>query len=226
MNSCGVNIPSILNRFISTEDIHEYEEIFAFSNWYDAMKGNIPTPKSWIFEIDDLFNGEIDRTIKTLGNECFARLDYCSSKPTAPYTCSEDIYHDLNKSDRCKPYMDRQNLKIIVREYLHELSKEIRCFIQNFQFRAISSQIPLTDKQIEDIKELVHRITHYSDYNDYSCDLAFYKGKLILIEINSPVWLFATSGEFDLNDVADRTILLDQYIFEDIDLPIVKYTQN
>lgn len=220
MNSCGVNIPSILEQFVNIDDIDDYEEEYYFSEWYHTIKDKVNTPKSWIFNAKCLNNGEIDALIDDLDGECFARTDSCSTKPTEPYTSSEDIKYSFTNSDRCRDYKKQ---KIIIREYVYGLSKEFRCYIHDRKLRGISSQIYITEKQIEEVEHIVNLITHYTGYDFYSCDFAFHNDKLMLIEINSPVWLFATSGEFDLDVPADRMILFGDYSPDFISYPVVRF---
>ena len=68
MNSCGVNIPLILNRFIDEESIEETIKEYYFSEWYKIVEDCkiVFTPKSYIMTIRSLYNGEVDELINNL----------------------------------------------------------------------------------------------------------------------------------------------------------------
>lgn len=241
MNSCGINIPHILNSFLqSTTDkdreneLNFLEEDYYFSEWYYAIKNDIQTMESWFFDYDDLYNGKINSMIRRLGGECFARTDSCSTKPNKSYKSAEEILSDFKTSDRCRDYFSktkRDDIVIVLRRYIHNFPKEFRCFIHEKKLRGISSQIPLTSEQIIEIEKKVNKITHYLCEDNYSCDFVYLSSKLqthdnkqlMLVEINSPVYLFATSGAFDLDVPADRMILFGEYLPDVISYPIVRY---
>lgn len=170
------------SRKLKNYHLNKLTKEFWFSEWYEIAY----TLKSYILENKDLYNGVID----ILPNkQCFARLDTLSSKPLGSYKNSQEIEADLKKSYRTKDYV--------------ELDFEFRCFIHEKKLRAISSEQTLTNTNIEEIKVLVDRITFFTEYESYCVDLTYYKKKLMVIEINTPVWLFATSGLFCLDEPAD-----------------------
>ena len=219
MNSCGLDFTDITGNF-TNEEPSELRKEYYFSEWYDIVKDLCKTPKSFIFAPENLHDGTIDKQISKLPNkECFARLDPLSSKPHYPFVNSKQIVESFSNSERCSGFL---NTKVIIREFVHGLYDEFRCFVVRKRFRGISTPIPLSEEQVLQIGKLVNLITHYTDYNDYSVDFGWVNGELILIEINSPVWLYATSGEFDLNDIVDREVLLGKYIPDIVNYPVVK----
>lgn len=220
MNICGFE-NNITQKF-TDEDPFELEKEYWFSEWYDIVAKIAFIPKSYILSYKDLFNGVIDNIICTLPNkQCFARLDTLSSKPTAPYKNSNQIIDDLKMSSRTKDYFT-ESMPVIIREYLDLTGFEFRCFVHGKKLRAISSEGNLTNTNIEEIKVLVDKITFYTDYDSYCIDLTYYQDKLMVIEINTPVWLFATSGLFCLDEPCDLSILLGQYNPDILTYPIVR----
>lgn len=170
MNSCGVNIPEILKEFKNEilnnlEDylvfennlekiLDEVEKEYYFSEWYNIVKDICNTPKSYFFKVNDLTNGVINKQIKNMKNcECFARLDSLSSKPLTSYKSSKQILKCILKSDRTQKYMSNSNTTLILREYLHNLGNEFRCYIHHKKLRGISCTSELTSDQIENIKK-------------------------------------------------------------------------
>lgn len=80
MNSCGVNIPYVLQKFVKNEDIEESIAEYFFQNF--VIKDILFTPNSYIFDKEGLYDDSINNLIEKLPNkECFARFDTCSSKP-------------------------------------------------------------------------------------------------------------------------------------------------
>lgn len=114
-------------------------------------------------------------------------------------------------------------MKVVIREYLKLDNIEFRCFIHNKKLRAISSEEKISN--IEEIENVISKITHYMEYDDYCVDFTYYNGKLMLIEINTPVYLFATSGLFDLTNPYDYEILLGKIVPE-INYPILRFSEN
>lgn len=219
MNSCGLDYDNISTKF-TDEDPNELRKEYYFSEWYDIIKTLCKTPESFIFDPCNLCDGAIDRKIAELpNNECFARLDPLSSKPLWSYKNSNEILASFSNSERCKGFL---GTKVIVREFVYDLCGEFRCFIHNKRLRGISTPILLTEEQCLGVIKMVNQITHHTDYNDYSIDFAWKNNELTLIEINTPVWLYASSGEFDLTDVRDIEILLGEYIPDIIDYPVIK----
>ena len=220
MNTCGYE-KGITSNFTS-EDPNILEKEYMFSEWYDIIKNIIYTPRSFVMKYKDLFNGKIDELISDMNNkECFARLDNLSSKPIESYKNSEEIIKDFETSIRTQEYF-KKGVNIIIREYLLFTNGEFRCYIIDKKFRGISSEIFLNGKQIEELKEIINKITFYTEYDDYCVDFTYYENKLLLIEINTPVWLFGCSGLFDLNVVYDYEILCGKYIPDVIDYPVIR----
>jgi len=224
MNSCGVNIPHILNKFVHNNDeIQNIIEEYYFSVWYYLLDCNINTIKSYICDIKD--SKYVNNLIYILpNNQCFARLDSCSSKPINPYKSYDEIYQSLQCCDRTRN--NCYNQKLIIRHWLYNLGEEFRCFIHDNNLRAISTLSnnvkKLVLQHLEKIKETVKQIIFLCDYNDCTIDFCFYNDELLLIEINTPVYLCATSGKFDLDVVSDYEILLGDYIPDIINYPVIK----
>lgn len=221
LNTCGFE-HGLSKQFTEGDDPFELEKEYYFSEWYDIVKDTIYTPKSYICSYDDLFNGKIDEIIKTLpGKKCFARLDTLSSKPNFPYYSSTEIIQDLQRSERTKPYFAK-NMPIIIREYLDLHSFEFRCFVHDKKLRGISTEDHINISKIEEIIQTINHITFISDYDSYCADFTYYDGKLMLIEINTPVWLFACSGLFCLELPYDVEILMGTYMPDIINYPVIK----
>lgn len=69
---------------------------------------------------------------------------------------------------------------------------------------------------------MINKIVKLTDNDDCTVDFGFVNEKIILIEINSPVYLAATSGYFDLSIPFDYEILLVDYIPEIINYPVIR----
>lgn len=222
LNTCGFE-HGLSNQFMDEDDDpFELEKEYHFSEWYDIIKDNVYTAKSHICSYDDLFNGKIDEIINTLPeSKCFARLDTLSSKPTSPYYSSTEIIQDLQRSERTKLYF-QQNMPIIIREYLDLHSFEFRCFVHDKKLRGISSEDHIHISKIKEIIQTINYITFIAEYDSYCADFTYHDGKLMLIEINTPVWLFACSGLFCLELVYDVEILMGKYIPDIINYPVIK----
>lgn len=194
------------------------------------VKDHCNTPKSFMFTVNDLKNGVLDSHIATMKNkECFARFDSVSSKPIQPFKSAAEIWSSFTISDRCRHYLNDGTNAVILREYIYDLPGEFSCFIHDRKLRAISSTVHIEKSHLAEIISTVNLLTHYTEYDSYTADFVLMNQavgrSLMLIEINSPVWLFATSGEFDLDVVADYTILLGEYPYI-IEYPVLRYTDN
>jgi hypothetical protein len=221
MNTNGYNL-NITSQY-TEEDPFELEKEYWFSEWYPIIEHLVYTPKSYIQTYKDLYNGRIDKIIQALPNkECFARLDTLSSKPNCSYKNSFEIIRDFKHSDRTRDYFTEE-MKVIIREYLPLKDIEWRCFIHNKKLRAISSEGKLRTIDIAEIQLLVDKITFYTEYDSYCVDMTFHNNKIMVIEINTPVWLFGSSGLFYLDEPADAYILLGDYIPDVLTYPVIKY---
>lgn len=227
MNCCGYE-KHITSRFLESDDEDPFELMldYNFSEWYEVLTPIVHTPKSYIFDYNSLIdNGgtEIDTLIAKMPNQhCFARLDMASSKPKAPYTSAKDILESFQQSDRCRPFLGS---KVILREYKTLTGGEFRCFIHNKTFRAITSELPLSPEVIKEVQDTVDKITFYTDYTSYCVDFTFdhdCDDRLMMIEINTPVWLFATSGLYDLEEGYDYSVLLGEYQPDLIRYPVIR----
>lgn len=222
LNTCGFE--NGLTRRFTDEDPFELEIEYRFSEWYDIIKDAVYTPKSYIFSYQDLFNGKIDVLIQTLPEGvCFARLDTLSSKPKNPYNNSEEIVKDLRNSVRTSQYFT-PDMPIIIREYVILKNIEFRCFIHNKKLRAISSEGRLYN--IDEIIKTINNITFLTEYDSYCIDFTYHNDKLMLIEINTPVWLFACSGLFCLDIPYDVEILMGKYMPDILNYPIIRHNED
>jgi hypothetical protein len=235
LNTCGFeHYKGLIKNFIGEEDPFELSEEYFFSKWYEIIKEYVcvekymvDTPKSYICSYDDLFNGKVDEIIQKLpGFRCFARLDTLSSKPSSPYHNANEIINDLQTSERTKKFFNKDML-IIIREWVNMCSFEFRCFVQDDVLRGISTEEHIQDYQLAIIKKAINAISHYSEFKCYCADFTFYEdGRLMLIEINTPVWLFACSGLFCLGLPYDAEILMGE-LKEDVIYPVIKtQTEN
>lgn len=219
LNTCGYE-HGLSSQFTEGDDPFELEKDYRFSEWYDIIKDDVYTPKSYICSYNDLFDGKIDSIIETMpGSICFARLDVLSSKPSAPYHNSFEINADLKKSCRTSPYFTI-DMPIIIREYIEIKSFEFRCFIHDKKLRGISSEYTLDN--LDEIMNLVNYLTFITEYESYCVDFTYHNNKLMLIEINTPVWLFACSGLFCLELPYDVEVLMGKYMPDIIDYPVIK----
>ena len=223
MNKCGFECGITSNFLEESEEAETEAEDYYFSVWYpvlEELSNTFYTPKSFIFTYDDLMNEEkIDDLIKILPNsECFAKLDTLSTKPTSSYKKAIDIINDFKSSHRTKDYFTK-DMQIIIRKYVEITNIEFRCFVHQKKIRAISSEGNLIN--IEKIIKLVDQVTFYLEYESYTIDLTYHNDMLMIIEINTPVWLFSTSGLFCLDEPSDYHILLGEYI-QDYPYPVIK----
>jgi hypothetical protein len=234
MNSCGLNIPDILSDFVGDISAHKLKELLAmfnFDRWYPLVKDQIKTPTSYIFQMEDLHNGNIDKLLETLPtNECFARLDSCSTKPEKAYKSSLEIVNDIYKNSRTFNEIENST-KIIIREWVYGITNEFRCYVHDSKLRGISCEKSTHRRRITEniviINQNVNKITKITEFDDYTVDFGFDSpDNLIMIEINSPVYLAATSGNFDLIIPGDYEILLGDYIPDIINYPIIKCNET
>jgi hypothetical protein len=209
-----------------------------FSEYYDILvNNNINTPYSEFINVKELTENPniINQQIQQFKNShVFARTDSCSSKPSNPFKSAEEILDSLKKSDRTSCLIKNPNCRIVLREYIEDINNyyEFRCFVHNNEFRGLTSSQPVelffnvTSFLLEKIIKLVKKVTYYTEYDMCTIDIAInkfdYQKEIIVIEINTPVWLCATSGLFDLTDSYDYEVLLGKYNPEIIRYPIIK----
>jgi hypothetical protein len=230
MNSCGLNIPHILSDFVGDipeQEIKELLAMFNFDKWYPQIKDHLRTPASYIFGLEDLYNGNIDNLIETLPNkECFARLDSCSTKPEKAYKNSTEIVTDIYRNSRTFNEIEITT-KVIIREWIYGITNEFRCYVLDTKLRGISCNSfkhqTMIMENIKIIEQSVSKITKLTENDDYSVDFGFdSESTLMMIEINSPVYLAATSGNFDLSVPGDYEILLGDYMVDIVSYPVIK----
>lgn len=232
MNTCGFE-HGLTSQF-TDEDPSQVDAEFHFSEWFPLIAPHVRTFETVVLTWGDLFNGRVDAVLQTplYGGQCFARLDPCSSKPTRPFTCAREIQEHMEASDRTGMYLfargvdadQRCAMPLILRKWQPNLGAEFRCFVHDKRLRAISSEDHLAQEIVEAVQVILTKITHYAEYSDYCADFTLVGDApmLTLIEINTPVWLFATSGLFDLSVVADREILMGNYIPDILSYPVIR----
>ena len=235
-NLCGINYgfqmylskADWLLAFIDeTKDpIEEAEKIFHFSNWYPFLDNDIKTPKSYMIKISEL-ESKGSNIIKLLKDQCFVRLDTASPKKIQKHNSIKTIPDYLNSSERTRESFKDPNHMIIFREWIEcNSNNEIRCFVKDKILRGISGPYnckPLISKK--SIINLVNKIVKQTEFDDCSIDLLIDNDELILIEINSPCYLFASSGLFTLHNPEHQMILFEP-ISEYINYPIWIYQNN
>jgi hypothetical protein len=225
--------------------LYDLEKVYRFSEYYFIISQlkTVRTPKSYLFNIDLLLNGcflfkphssehclfnlkepncsIIDKLIQSLpGKKAFARLDSCSSKETNPFLNAQEIFDSFRSSERTNQYLYEINHILVIREWVDLTNyDEIRCFVYQSKLRGISSSKSFTKRQIHQLSHIVDEIICATEYDSCSIDLCINDDDVILIEINSPVWLFATSGYFDLTDPFDYEVLLGE------ELDMITYPQ-
>lgn len=205
--------------------IKDLDKTYYFSEYYDLLvENNINTPYSIISDLYTLYNNpnHINNYIQQLPNQyCFARLDSCSSKPEYPFTNHNEIIESLTKSSRTNIYLDDLDHKVILRTYIENIENNYyntRCYIHNKTLRGISGPYDIEDENIPtksikyEIEKFINKIIEVTEYNCATIDILIpknYNHNFIVIEINSPTWLFATSGLFDLDVPYDISLLFE-----------------
>ncbi len=251
MNTCGIDHFHIYSHFLldnypfTEEEIsntNKVEELLKkitqewnFSEYYKILVDNkIPTPYSEFVSVRDLIENPdiINKQIKKFKfSHVFARTDSCSSKPSKPFKTVKEILESLKNSDRTSEFIKDPNCIIVLREYIEDITEkyEFRCFVHGSDFRAISSSQPIESNfpvknLIPKIVDLIKKIIFYTEYDMCVIDIAIDRStyEIIVIEINTPVWLCATSGLFDLTIPYDHEVLLGKYNPEIINYPVVK----
>lgn len=210
---------------ITDEDIWDYEADYYFSEWYDTcVEAGIPTAQSICnFTVADLFARPhaVDAAITAMpGARCFARLDTCSSKPDCPFYSAKEIAEHITASTRTQFVAAKDPThRLILREWIADIDArfwEIRCFVVAGVLRGISgphcanAKMRAFRRYLADIKTMTTAIVQNTGYSDCTVDLLIPRtcsDRLQLVEINTPVWLFATSGLFDITLPADVAIL-------------------
>jgi hypothetical protein len=222
MNTCGLDHVNIYTEFVDENEIKTILDQFHFHEWYDSIKDNIKTPKSWIFEINELKKDNIQKQIDLMENkECFARLDSLSTKPLVPYRSTYEIEKDIYSCSRTYNEINN-NTKLIIREWV-VFKNEFRCFIHGGEIRAINTENnEIVEKYLANIKDMVNKIIKLTDYYDCVIDFGFIEDELTLVEINSPVYLASTSGNFDLTLPYDYELLLGDYNKEIFNYPVIR----
>lgn len=208
---CKYTIPSYLIK-LNKNDVNYMIKNCKFPNkLYEYIKDNIllisPTPK-------------------------FYRLNSLSSKYKDILNINDAIKH-LFTSDRVISTINNQtNPYLFIREYIDLTNyTEYRCFIKNRTLLGVSrydinpdnmnptDSYYLSNKDKISIITFVKKIISELDiYNDFTIDIALSTDKIIVIEINSPVYMMAGSCYFTLFDI---TNLIDKK-HENISYPIFK----
>lgn len=224
-------------------NIKELEEMYYFSEYYKILiNEKINTPLSRITTLNRLYKKpkKINKIINTQFNgKVFARLDRCSSKPESFFKNSGEIKKSLKMSNRTNQFLNDKEHKLILREYINDINDyhELRCIVHDNKLRGVSgpqnNRYMIKDNDIKKIKQnlcqYIDNICYITDYNCATIDILIKKDNIynieeyIVLEINPPVWLTATSGLFDLSSPEDTNILFEKYC-KYIDYPIIKYT--
>jgi hypothetical protein len=232
-----------LNNTEKVEEIlKDITQEWHLSEYYSILVENkIPTPYSEFVTIQNLFEHPemIDAKITKFRNsQVFARTDSCSSKPSEPFYSAEDIIISLKSSDRTNSLILDPNCILVLREYITDISDyyEFRCFVHDGKCRGITSAQPincdfkLTQTMLNNIISLINKIIFYTEYDMCTIDIAIHKydinRDILTIEINTPVWLCATSGLFDLLNPYDYDILLGSYKPDIVKYPVLKIDYN
>lgn len=200
---------------------------YYFSEYYDNLKQycSIYTPNSIIIPLKDVYNNyeNINQIIKTFPNGyVFSRLDTASTKPTHPYTNIEDILENMKQSERTMNHIKDMEHNLVLREWIDLTNYyELRCFIEDKKLRAISGTTVFHHIPSKKIKKILQKISEdisiFCDYSSFVLDIAIpiYNEldttKYYIIEINTPTWLCATSGLFDLTVPYDIHLLTEEY---------------
>jgi hypothetical protein len=214
----------------------DLERIYRFSEYYEILYHNgINTPKSYLYDVSVLFDCNkiecLNKFIESFSNqEVFARLDSCSSKPTTSFKTCQEILSSLDQSERTIKYLHEENHKFIIREFI-DMSKyyELRCFVYQHKCRGITCPVlefQFTAQLKKHIIEFIDKIIYFTEYDSCTIDICISISnsyELLFIEINSPVWLFATSGLFDLSNSYDFELLLGEDQSDILSYPEIRY---
>lgn len=226
--------------------ISDIEKLYNFSDYYHyLLKDGIKTPYSVVCSMSD---PDVENKFNQMSKPVFVRIDRTSSKSNLAFYFWRDAYNDLVKSVRTKEIVLSKASNYIFREYITDISKmiEFRCFVFKKMLRGISicydenvkyKNINLL-KRI--IKSLVNRIIISTELDDCTIDLCILKSELhnllnnteiktnslTLIEINSPVYLYATSGLFELNLPYHQDILTGPPKQDILSYPIILLQNN
>lgn len=209
-------------------------EQYYFSEWYSTVDLICKTPKSYIFSIENLFDGSINNLIERLPNkECFARLDNCSSKSEKSFKSSQEIYDSFISSDKTKNYMKDKKMLLIIQKWLPNIKSKFTCFFNDGNFRAISTDnntlkyFSKIDNIITKLNNLLNDICFYCDYKDFTVDFCICeennKIEIQLIDINKPIYMSSclSLDKINLSVPHIREILLGKYRPDIIDYPII-----
>jgi hypothetical protein len=186
---------------------------------------------------------------KVFGNRAFCRLDSVSPKSGAVHVSDKTILTDLLSSERTAPFVrniQREDHRVVIRKYIDQIDEdyyELRCFVHGKQLRAISGPgyTNITRRDFartapilkNEMRKFVKRIVGAVAYDDFVVDIIvpkcmfepnveMYNSAFVVIEINTPVWLFATSGLFDLSIPSHVEILTGTYQPTIIAYPVIR----
>jgi hypothetical protein len=178
-----------------------------------------------------------DIKVNLLFNPFFIRLDSLSPKVETPFTDITKAVKKLFDTHRTRHIIDtnikyKDPITIMVREYV-DMTKylELRCVIHGRKLRCISgykTDTRNTNRAFwcslkKKIKAYITLIIREVDYHDFVADIGFNvnTSKLILIEINTPVYHRASCELFDKE--SDASLLYGDYPTDIIDLlPIMR----
>lgn len=146
----------------------------------------------------------------------FCRLEHASPKLLQRHTSPDTVIRYLLSSSRTSAFTP--DTRVVMRRYIEEIGDmgEFRCFVADGRVRGITGP-EAWRKHYTWMKAALVKfatgVAQDAEYSDCTVDVAMdIRGKLIAIEINSPVWANATSGGFDLSNPRDVHILCGEEI--------------
>lgn len=226
--------------------INKIEQLYNFSSYYCYLElDNIKTAKSIIC---DMKCSNIEEIFNQLNKPVFVRVDRTSSKSNKVFKSWSDAYNDLITSINTRNIVLSRNSNYIFREAILDISNmiEFRCFVFKKILRGISIcfESDLKYKNIHLFKSVIlsfiSKVVISTELNDCSIDLCLSKiqlynllnnisidlSSLQLIEINSPVYLYATSGLFELDLPRHKEILVGKLQPDIISYPVILFQNH
>lgn len=205
-------------------------------------------------DVENIFNEflsnlkENNNKTETENTKVFVRVDRMSAKTYKGYNKFEEAYNDLIKSEKTREYVFSKLSNYIFREYISNIEDmiELRCFVFQKRLRGISFGIDFETKfkNIDlfkiMVRTFVNKITFSTELEDSTIDLCIDKNQisnlfnnisinldsLTLIEINTPVYLLATSRLFELDLPSHKSIFVGEYQPDIISYPVILIQTN
>lgn len=236
LNSSGIDAISYIKPYIKInyDNLKDINRDFNVTEWIGDLK-KIKTPKTIIIDESHI------KEMMILNEDCFpngyfVRLDSCSSKNIRSYSALEynKAIEDIKSTDRTHYQLEIDpEQKWILRDWKPEWHDgnhyEIRIFIYNGEARAISINyrkisVEIVSKLRNGINNFTKQLIEETDYDDCTADVITSDfDNFELIEINSPVYISATSGNFDLSLPRDLEILFGDVDLDVVKLPVIAY---